>query len=85
VTVAKAAEEFIRIKRRQKQLEAELVEPRETLLKHFRRTGAADYKGLVSYSKSVREQLDTKKVKAFLGKKVSRFLKKTDVEQLSVL
>lgn len=82
LSVEQAAQQWLRARRDIKKHKALLEEAAEVLLAHFTKTGRKAYKDLVGLTTSTREILDQSKVRAFLGKKLPQFQKRSTSEYL---
>jgi hypothetical protein len=85
LTLAEAADIYEARKRELDQLKPELEAAAKKLKEHFRKTGRHHFKNRIGYSRSSRTVLDQDKVKRYLGKRLSSFMKDTPVESLTLL
>lgn len=85
MTVAEAAEQWLKAKKAAKAAEAQMAPAKKVLLDHFRKTGRATYKDLVAYSRTTYTGVDLDAVRAELGKKMDRFEVVRERETLSPL
>jgi hypothetical protein len=85
LTVAEAADQWIRCKRKIAELKPELDEAAAVLKSHFEKTGRKTYKDRIAYAVTTRTRLDTDKVREFLGKRYKEFTTRTEVRSLSLL
>lgn len=74
MTPKQAAKAFKRLKRAQEKLLPQLSTARAVLIEHFETTATTELDG-VGFAVDTRGQLDTTKVRAFLGDKVNDFTK----------
>lgn len=85
LTVAEAADQFERCKKKMGELKPQLEEAEEVLKEHFERTGRSTYKDRIALSTSTRTVLDQAKVRAYFGKKLGDFQKTIKIKSLSLL
>lgn len=86
MTVSQAAKVFEETKKEMARLKPQNEAARDVLLEYFEKNpNKRDYNGRIGFSESTREVLDTASVKAFLGKRLPKFLKPQTVRQLSLL
>jgi hypothetical protein len=84
VTPKEAAEVWKRVKRQLDKLSPQLETAADVLKGHFRKTNYREFQG-VGYAKSTYSSLDTKAVKAHLGKDLDKFLVSRSRETLSLV
>jgi hypothetical protein len=85
LTVAQAADQFERCKRKMAELKPQLEEAEEVLKEHFERTGRSTYRDRIALSTTTRTVLDQAKIRAYFGKKLGGFQKTITVRSLSLL
>lgn len=85
LTLAQAADQWIRCKREMDKLRPQLEEAADVLKEHFEKTGRHTYKDRIALSTTTRLVLDQAKVRAFLGKRLEEFQKRVPVKSLSLL
>jgi hypothetical protein len=84
MTAKQAARAFKRAKAAQEKLAPLLAESKRVLTEHFEATGEKEFEG-VGFAADTRTQLDTTKVRAYLGDKISEFTKSVTSRTLFVL
>jgi hypothetical protein len=85
LTLAQAAAQWIKAKRAERKIAAELKAAAEVLKDHFRSSGKHTYNDQISYAVTTRTTLDTDKVKAHLGARLPQYQRTVEVETLSLL
>jgi hypothetical protein len=85
MNVTEAAKVWENSKREIDRLKPQLDQAAEVLKEYFRANKKRDFRGRIGYAVSTRVQLDSAKVKAELGDRLSDFQKRVDIEQLSLL
>jgi hypothetical protein len=84
--VAEAADTLERTEPQLKKLKAENDAAKKKLKEWFRRDPhRRHYKNRIGYSVTSRTSLDQDKVKSFLGKRLSKFMRESKVESLTLL
>lgn len=84
MTPKKAAQVFKRVKAAQEKLAPQIAEAKRVLTEYFEASGTTELAG-VGFAVDTRTQLDTTKVRAFLGDKVDEFTKKVTSRTLFVI
>lgn len=85
MTVTEAAKVWLEEKPEIDRRTARMKAAAEVLKTYFEKTGKQDYRGKIGYAVLSRRQLDTDKVKAELGERLSDFQKRITYSQLSLL
>lgn len=83
--LAEAATRWAAAKRVKKKNDAEIKATEKILKGHFRKSGRATYRDLISYVKTPTTRLDTDKVRAELADRIAEFEVAGDKETLSLL
>lgn len=84
MTPDQAAQEFKRLKAAQEEIAPKLAEARRVLVEHFEATSTTVLEG-VGLAVDTRSQLDTTRVRAFLGDRVNEFTKSVTSRTVYVL
>lgn len=84
MNLAKAADTLVDVRAQLAALRVLEEAAADKLKEHFRKTGRAEYRR-IRYAKSSSLQLDTKAVKAHLGKDLAKFQRPVDRETLSII
>jgi hypothetical protein len=85
MTLAEAVDQWITAKHKLAALEPQLDEAAKILKAHFRKTGRAQYRDKIGYGCTTVQILDTRAVKAYLGKDLPKFQRSSTREVLSLL
>jgi hypothetical protein len=88
MTLTQAAKIWAEEKRRRDETGPAFEEARRVLIEHFRESGKAEYAskgGRIGYARSIRKVLDSAAVKKFLGARLGKYQRDTEVESLSLL
>ena len=84
MTPKQAAKIFKREKAEQEMRAPQLKEAKRVLVEHFESTKTNKFEG-VGFAVDTRNNLDTDRVRAFLGERIAEFTKQTTSRTLSVL